>query len=47
MKKRYRAGDFWTIEYAEKLYKEKNVASVVEDGKYVRLEKEPICQPAK
>ncbi len=47
MKNRYEVGEFWTVGYAQDLYKEKNVASIVTDGKYVRLEKEPISRPAK
>ena len=47
MEKQYDVGDLWTIGHAEKLYKEKNVASVVTDGRYVRLEKEPISRQAK
>lgn len=44
-KQKHDIADIFTIEMAQKLYKEHGVATIVTDGRYIQIEKEPIrCQ---
>lgn len=47
LKQRHDIGDVFTIEMAQKLYKEHGVATIVTDGRYVQIEKESIAHQAK
>ncbi len=45
--KKHDIADIFTIEMAQKLYKEHGVATIVTDGRYVQIEKESIAHQAK
>lgn len=45
--KKHDIADIFTIEMAQKLYKEHRVATIVTDGRYVQIEKESIAHQAK
>ncbi len=46
-KQRHDIADIFTIEMAQKLYKEHGVATIVTDGRYVQIEKEPTTDQVK
>lgn len=39
-------GDVFTIEAAQELYNKRRVATIITDGRYIQIEKEPISQSA-
>jgi len=47
MKQRHDIGDVMTIEAAVNLYKKRNIAIIVTDGRYVQIEKESTAGQAK
>lgn len=38
---KFDVGNFVTVELAQKLYEEFGIATIVTDGRYVQIEKEP------
>jgi len=40
-------GDVFTIEAAQELYDKHRVATIITDGRYIQIEKEPTSLPAK
>lgn len=44
---KFDVGNFVTVELAQKLYEEFGIATIVTDGRYVQIEKEPTSRPAK
>jgi hypothetical protein len=46
-KQRHDIGDVMTIEAAVNLYKKRNIATIVTDGRYVQIEKESTAGQAK
>lgn len=46
-KQKHDIGDVVTVETAEMLYREKGIATIVTDGRYVQIEKEPTSHQAK
>lgn len=46
-KQRHDIGDVMTIEAAQELYDKHRVATIITDGRYIQIEKEPTSLPAK
>ena len=45
--RKFDIGHFLTLEIAQMMYEEYRIATVVTDGRYVQIEKEPIVDQAK
>jgi hypothetical protein len=45
--KRYDVGAVIPVEFAQRMYKERGIALIVTNGRYVQIEKEPIRRQAK
>ena len=45
-KQRHDIGDVFTIETAQELYDKHRVATIITDGRYIQIEKEPTSQSA-